>query len=342
MCCAMTQGHPQLDPEQRKPKVLFAAGLAAVMLTISLTVAGITAWYLIVGERGNAVQNTLPSDCEWIVENHEGHLFSLLGEVSEKPEFAALPHPASAIVALLPRLREQIIAPLERAEELPLHQGIGACGRNGAVLVSLPLGDDANTSIAAVSELVEHHVGGGKWAVSDAEGRFRERVLLRSGRNVASILHTDSHAVIALTAARGDAAKAQADAVRKNREASMRASMPYREGRERVGGTERLWMDGDTARRLAARWATEEQRGFLQHAQWLAVSLRQDEQHLLLHIHVGGGQRLFDHANKRLKDEGDIALRGAARGLEAKYFVVDKGVVITARAPLAVVGTPGS
>lgn len=320
-----------------KPKVLIAAAIAGVMLIMSLSIAAVTAWYLLLGDQGNAVQNTLPSDCEWLLENHEGGLFDLVVTAANRDELAQLPHPASVVMAGARAWRDVAVPALkDAADDLPLATGVGLCGRKNALLLTMPLGEDNPDGPKTVMEMVRNHLGTGQWAVSDPVDRFTERTLLRGGRNVASILHTDVQAVVALTAGPGftgreqlDASKAQAEAVLQNRTASMRSNLHYREGRERVGGTERLWIGKVALDRLAKRYLSAELQGYTDAANWLAGSLRTEAGDLHVHIHLGGSERLFVYATERLAQDGELPLSPRVSGIKGHYYVVDKGVVLT-------------
>ena len=295
--------------QEQRPKILFGVAVATVFLVMSLAATAITAWMILSGDPGTAARNTLPSDCDWVLESHEStDPIALLVRFRG----AGLPHPASQLIALvdadMPTLGDGI--------DLPA--GAAVCGRKGAVLFSLGLHDA--TAIRDIKELVPQ--SGATWVATEPVGGFTELWLARGKRKVAAILHTDKRAVLAITPDNQDASAILAEVVAATRKASLRDATGFREGMERVGGTVRLWLSAD----LARRWVD---RPWSEHATWAAVSLRDQDGKLVSYVHIGGGQQLFDAARAALGGEaGEIA---GPPGVDLEWAVAHTGVVVQAK-----------
>ncbi len=297
------------EVREQKPKVLFAAGLAGVLLLLSLTVAGGTLYLIVRGDQGTAARNTLPADCDWAVETHaETDPVELLGRLGR----VRLPHPASALTAVMARELPRVGAGID------VDSGVAVCGRKDAVVWSVGL---ASADDVPAAKAIAEQGRGGRWTPTAPVGGFTELWLERDGRKVAAILHTEERAVIAISRADRDAAEILAEVVQSTRKLSLRDAKGFREGVERVGGTVRLWMKPEVAGRLVRK-------PWLEHAHWYAASVRDDAGELVIHSHIGGGHRLFDASRKALDERGEVQ---TPHKVMVRWAIVHTGVAIEMR-----------
>ncbi|GEM_PF-2743851 len=291
--------------EQQKPKVLFAVGLAGVMLLLSVTLASVTAYYLISGEEGAAVHNTLPADCAWVLETHEGLGADILAPLAWRVVGSLS---ALGVDVAAPATRVDLVHRLLGTAGFEPAAGIGVCGRGSATAATIGF-SNPDAGAEAVQGLLRD-IGGsaGKVVWSEEVGGFRDGHI-RSGASVpAAVLQSSARSV--LVTHHSAAAKELAAIVRATKTAPLRAYIPFREGIERVGGHVRLWISGGHLRTLTAA-AGPSWRPFLrEHASWLAASARPENNETVFHLHIGAEQRGVGWLKSRLDPIGTFDAAG--------------------------------
>lgn len=300
-------------------KVGVAAAIGVLALTLSLTMAGTSAFLLWRGDLGDDMVNTLPANCD-------------AAALVPAPK-VLLPLTRALAQARLPTTWQPLAIDLARMVTATVPSGVqvegeqsgfGVCFSGDTALVSAGLGPAGIDPLLAD---LARRAGGGTWRPSQPVGGFVEYQLqAEGGRPTAAMLAGERRVQFLLG---GDDPSARlAGLVKTVQTTPMRGDAIVREAIERVGaGALQLVFGKAVVVAAADRYAAIPALGTLlrEHARFLGVSLRDDldDDRIHLHAHVGipegeAGERAL-LLLKRTLDAGtprktSAALRGADAG----------------------------
>ncbi len=274
----------------------FAAGVGCLMITLSGSVALYTGWQLAAGDHGSELMEALPSRCDLVVvAGSPRAVVSLLRAADE----LALPEALTGVVAgHAARLAEALGAAAGAPAGADPEGAWAGCARDGGVFATVAVRGSAEAAIDGLAAQLEAVVGPGlgvsarwrsgerlpglgRWLVGD-DGRVRVALQANAGRvQVAWSFAGDAAALL-------EAGLADLDSD------SLADNHDFRAALERGGGGAlQLYISGAllASQAAAASGGLFDADAMTSRFDWLGASLREIDDHVDLHVHLGAGQR---------------------------------------------------